>query len=157
MDLKFSSAGSGVTAGNASCTVFGSEVDFEFKKAAPVWIGAIGQILVPYSVHSVCATPDSFDIVTSESRLCQLSGSAKFDAANGWLLPAAMIDPLQLGQAAGTGSLCISLATGISAQWVGLTGADTTLVHPAIVAEPGLITVVDFFASNVYGKQKWTL
>ena len=157
LDLKFSSAGSGVTAGNASCTVFGSEVDFEFKKAAPVWIGAIGQILVPYSVHSVCATPDSFDIVTSESRLGQLSGSAKFDAANGWLLPAAMIDPLQLGQAAGTGSLCISLATGISAQWVGLTGADTTLVHPAIVAEPGLITVVDFFASNVYGKQKWTL
>jgi len=73
----------------------------------------------------------------------------------GWLLPAAKVDPLQLGQAAGTGALCIGLAKGISAKWEGLTGADTMLVHPAIIAEPGLVTVVDFFASNVYGRQKW--
>ena len=76
---------------------------------------------------------------------------------NGWLLPAAKVDPQQLGQAAGTGALCISLAKGVSANWEGLTGANTSLIHPAILAEPGLVTVVDFFASNVYGKQKWVL
>jgi hypothetical protein len=155
LDLKFPSSGNGVLPGNASCTVFGSEVDFQFKNAAPVWMGAIGQILVPYSLQSTGERPDTFDIVSSESRLCSLSGRAKFDVASGWLLPAAKVDPLQLGQAAGTGALCIGLAKGISAQWEGLTGADTRLVHPAILAEPGLVTVVDFFASNVYGKQKW--
>ncbi|HKR85576.1 MAG TPA: hypothetical protein VJS37_15565 [Terriglobales bacterium] len=72
-------------------------------------------------------------------------------------MPAANVDPNQLGRASGTGSLCIGLAKGISAAWQGLTGSDTVLVHPAILAEPGLVTVVDFFANNVYGKQKWTL
>jgi hypothetical protein len=76
---------------------------------------------------------------------------------SGWLLPAAEVDPKQLGQAAGTGALCIGLAKGISASWKGLTGGDTMLLHPAILAEPGLIAVVDFFATNVYGKQKWVL
>ena len=157
LDLKFPSSGSGVTPGNASCTVFGSEVEFQFKNAAPVWVAAIGQILVPFSIRSTGETPDTFDIASSESRLCPLSGSAKFDVSNGWLLPAAKVDPQQLGQAAGTGALCISLAKGVSASWEGLTGANTALIHPAILAEPGLVTVVDFFASNVYGKQKWVL
>jgi hypothetical protein len=157
LDLKFPSSGSGVTPGNASCVVFGSEVEFQFKNAAPVWVAAIGQILVPFSIQSTGATPDTFDIASSQSRLCALSGSAKFDVSNGWLLPAAKVDPRQLGQAAGTGALCISLAKGVSASWEGLTGANTALIHPAILAEPGLVTVVDFFASNVYGKQKWVL
>jgi hypothetical protein len=157
LDLKFPSSGSGVTPGNASCTVFGSGVEFQFKNAAPVWVAAIGQILVPFSIQSTGATPDTFDIASSQSRLCALSGGAKFDVSNGWLLPAAKVDPQQLGQAAGTGALCISLAKGVSASWEGLTGANTALIHPAILAEPGLVTVVDFFASNVYGKQKWAL
>jgi hypothetical protein len=155
LDLKFPSPDSGVLPGNASCTVFGCEVDFQFKNAAPVWIAEIGHILVPYSVLSTGEKPDTFEIVSSESRLCPLSGSAKFVVASGWLLPAAKVDPLQLGQAAGTGALCMGLAKGISAKWEGLTGADTALVHPAIIVEPGLATVVDFFASNIYGRQKW--
>jgi len=155
LDLKFPSSGIGVIPGHASCTVFGCEVDFQFKNAAPVWVSAIGQILVPYSVQSTGQAPNTFDVVSSESQLCLLSGSTKFDAASGWLLPATKVDPQQLGQAAGTGALCISLAKGISVRWEGLAGADTTLIHPAIIAEPGLVTVVDFFASNVYGKQKW--
>ena len=156
VELKFPATGSALTPGNASCTVFGCEVDFQFNKAAPVWITAIGQILVPYSVQSGEAS-DTFDVASSQSELCPLAGSAKLNVNSGWLLPAAKVDPKQLGQAAGTGALCIGLAKGISAGWKGLTGADTMLLHPAILAEPGLVTVVDFFASNVYGKQKWVL
>ncbi len=157
LDLRFPATGSALTPGNASCTVFGCEVDFQFKKAAPIWIAAISQILVPYAVQSTGETHDTFDIASSQSRLCPLAGSAKLEVNSGWLLPAAKVDPKQLGQAAGTGALCIGLAKGISASWEGLTGADTALLHPALLAEPGLVTVVDFFASNVYGRQKWVL
>ncbi|MCU1248646.1 MAG: hypothetical protein JWQ49_1675 [Edaphobacter sp.] len=157
LELKFPSTGGALTPGNASCTVFGCEVDFQFKKAAPVWIPAIGQILIPYSVQSNREATDTFDVASSQSELCPLAGSAKLDVNSGWLLPVAKVDPKQLGQALGTGALCIGLTKGISASWEGLTGADTVLVHPAILAEPGLVTVVDFFASNVYGKQKWVL
>jgi hypothetical protein len=157
LELKFPSTGGALTPGDASCIVFGCEVDFQFKKAAPVWIPAIGQILVPYSVQSSGEAMDTFNVASSQSELCPLAGSAKLDVNSGWLLPAAKVDPKQLGQAAGTGALCIGLTKGISARWKGLTGADTVLVHLAILAEPGLVTVVDFFASNVYGKQKWVL
>src|SRR5205823_2556760 len=83
-----------------------SEVTFQFKNAAPAWVAAIGQILVPFSIQSTGDTPDTFDIASAESQLCPLSGSAKFDMSNGWLLPAAKVDPQQLGHAAGTGALC---------------------------------------------------
>ena len=155
--LQVPSAGNSITASNASCTVFGCEVDFQIRNTPPVWIALIGRVLVSYSTKSDRETPDTFEVNTAESTLCSLSGSAKFDVACGWLLPAAKIDPAQLGQAAGTGAMCISLAKGLSAVWQGLTGASTSLVHPAIIVEPGLATTVDFFASNVYGKQKWPL
>jgi hypothetical protein len=157
LQLRVPSAGASFTSANASCTVFGCEVDFQPRNVEPVWIAAIGQILISYSAKSNSDTPDTFQIGASDSSLCKVSGNAKFDVSCGWLLPAAKIDPAQLGQAAGTGALCISLAKGLSAVWQSLTGAPTSLAHPAIVVEPGLVTTVDFFASNVYGKQKWTL
>jgi hypothetical protein len=155
--LRVPSAGNSITASNASCTVFGCEVDFQIRSTPPAWIASIGQILVSYSAKCNSETPDTFNVNTSESTLCSLSGRAKFDVSCGWLLPAAKIDPAQLGRAAGTGAMCISLAKGLSAVWQGLTGPGTSLVHPAIIVEPGLVTTVDFFASNVYGKQKWLL
>jgi hypothetical protein len=156
LDLKFTSLGSSVAPGDSSCTVFGCEVDFHFNNAAPVWISAIGQILIPFSAQSTGATPDTFTISSSHSGLCTFAQSAKISSdVSGWLLPAAKIDPQQLGQAAGTGALCVGLAKGITANWKGLQGARTSLVHPAIIAEPGMVTVADFFAANLYGKQKW--
>jgi hypothetical protein len=152
LQLQAPSAGNSITAGNASCTVFGCEIDFQIRNTPPVWISPIGQILVSYTAKSNSETPDTFEINASESTLCSLSGSAKFDVACGWLLPAAKIDPAQLGQAAGTGAMCISLAKGLSVVWQGLAGASTSLIHPAIIVEPGLVTTVDFFASNVYGR-----
>jgi hypothetical protein len=155
LELNFTSLSGSVAPGDASCTVFGCEVDFRFRNAAPVWISAIGQILIPYSVRSTGGTPDTFTIVSSTSGLCTLAQRAKIHDSSGWLLPAAKTDPQQLGQAAGTGALCISLSKGITANWKGLQGAKTSLVHPAILAEPGMVTVVDFFANNLNGKQKW--
>jgi hypothetical protein len=155
LDLQFSFHSSSVTPANASCTVFGSEVDFQLKGVAPVWVPEINQILIPYTATTTGDTPDTFEILTSDSHLCSLSQSAKINGGSGWLLPAANVDPTQLGQAAGTGALAVSLSKGIKADWKGLKGSSTTLIHPAIIAEPGMVTVVDFFASNLYGKQKW--
>ena len=38
-----------------------------------------------------------------------------------------------------------------------LKGAKTVLIHPAVIVDPGLLTLVDFFASNVNGRQRWRL
>lgn len=155
LDLSFASLTSSIASGDASFTVFGCEVDFRFKNATPLWVSTIGQILISYAASSTGGAPDMFTIVSSKSGLCTLSESAKINGGSGWLLPAAKIDPLQLGQAAGTGALCLSLSKGIAASWKGLHGGETSFFHPAIIAEPGLLTVVDFFANNLYGKQKW--
>lgn len=155
--LKFSASTGHLTAGNASCNVFGTEAEFRFLTTAPIWIAPIAQILIPYSVKTDGGLSDDFTIRSSDSLLCNLAKRAKIGPASGWLLPATQIDPQQLGQAAGTGALCIGLAKGISTTWKGLSKSKTRLVQPAIITEPGMVTVVDFFAENTRGKLKWTL
>lgn len=155
--LKFNTSTGHLTAANASCTVFGTEAQFSFLNTTPVWIAPIAQILIPYSVKTTGASPDVFTIRSSDSLLCNLDKRAKIGPASGWLLPATKIDPQQLGQAAGTGALCIGLGKGISTTWKGLTDSKTRLVQPAIITEPGMVTVADFFAENTRGKVKWTL
>ncbi len=156
-ELRFNTGGGKLVAANARCEVFGCEVEFKFRNTTPVWIPEIGQILLPYSVTSTGDSPDTFEVRSSNSLLCNYTGSAKMDGASGWLLPAAKIDPQQLGHAAGTGALCIGLSKGLLANWKGLRGSLTKLIKPAIIVEPGMLTVADFFANNVEGKQRWTL
>lgn len=156
-DLSFSSADSSFRAGNASCRVFGCKAEFRFLKTAPVWVAPVGQILVPYAVETDAHPAGTFQISSSESDLCNFEGGAEVGDNSGWLLPATKVTPSELGAAAGTGSLCIGLKKGIDADWMGLRGGKTRLTLPAVIAEPGLITVVDFFAENVYGRQRWLL
>jgi hypothetical protein len=146
-----------LTASDASCTVFGCAATFRFAGSAPRWLDQLGQILVPYSVSTNAPAPDRFQIDSSESGLCTLAQSAPIASDSGWLLPAAKVNPSQLGDAAGTGSLCISTGAGLTARWKGLTGTSASLIHPYIVGEPGLLSVVDFTAQNRHGKQKWIL
>jgi hypothetical protein len=156
-DLQFDPIKSSPSPSDASCTVFGCKAEFKYKKAAPIWLSGISQILIPYSVTTDARSSGSFQIKSSDSRLCNFVESAKIGSNSGWLLPAAKIDPSQLGEAAGTGALCIGLLKGINASWKGLKGSSTKLGLPAIIVEPGLLTVADFFAKNIYGKQNWVL
>jgi len=155
--LKLSSGGGQLTAADASCTVFGSEANFKFSNSNAVWIAPISQILVPYKVTTTRNTPNIFAFQTSDSLLSNFEGEAKIEVASGWLLPAAKVAPQQLGQASGTGALVIGLSKGVTANWKGLKSGDTRLTKPAIIAEPGLVTVADFFAENTRGRLKWTL
>jgi hypothetical protein len=157
LDLVFRLNGSTLRASAASCTVFGCQTDFEQSGAAPVWIPAIGHILVPFAARTRTDTPDQFEIVASKSALCTVSGRAAIDqSGTGWVLPATKADPLTLGAAAGVGAMGIALQKGVTATWKDLKGK-TTLLHPGVIVEPGLVTVLDFVASNVEGRQRWTL
>lgn len=157
LTLKFNVGGGQLEAGNAACRVFGTRSDFRFSGLPPVWLAPFSQILVPYKVRSLGDSPNTFNISRSDSQLCQFAQGAKINAGSGWLLPAAKVDPSQLGQAAGTGALLIGLSKGVTANWKGLKDAVTLLKQPGIAVQPGMITVADFFAENFHGKQRWIL
>jgi hypothetical protein len=157
MSLRFNQFGSAVNAGDASSTVFGCTTNFHFAGGPALWLPQFSQILIPSSAKTESPSGDVFTVTKSRSRLCKFSGQAKLDNTSGWLVPAARIDPNNLGQAAGTGALVVLLRNGIEGTWKGLAGEKTRFVHPAIIAEPGMVTVVDFFAGNVYGRQRWRL
>lgn len=157
LSFQFNAFTTTVTASGASCTVFGNETVFRFASQAPIWVSLLNQVLIPYVVRSNSDTPGTFQIQKSASKLCSLKNSAAYNTISGWLLPAVQVPASQLGEAAGAGALCIGLEKGISANWKGLKGADTRLNQPLIIVEPGMLSVIDFQAENVYGKQKWTL
>ena len=157
-DLELQLHASRVRGGDASCTVFGCQVDFRQSGQAPLWLPLVSQVLVPYAAATRTNAPDHFEIVTSKSALCTVEGRAPIDpATTGWLLPAAKVDPLALGAAAGVGALCVTVQKGLSTTWRDLARARTTLLHPGVIVEPGLVTLIDFTASNVHGRQRWTL
>lgn len=157
-DLTFKLLASDVAAGSASCTVFGCQVEFTQSSQTPIWLPLIGQILIPHKATTNTDAPDHFAISTSKSALCTIEGRAPIDQGlTGWLLPAAKTDPLNVGAAAGIGSLCVTMHKGLSATWRDLTRGKTTLLHPGVIVEPGLVTLLDFTASNVNGRQRWTL
>ena len=157
-DLQFRFHASRVGGEDASCTVFGCQVDFRRSGLAPMWLPLISQVLVPYSATTHTNAPDHFEVVASKSALCTVEGRAPIDpATTGWLLPAARIDPLTVGAAAGIGSLCVGMRKGLSTTWRDLTRSKTTLLHPGVIVESGLVTLIDFTASNASGRQRWTL
>jgi hypothetical protein len=158
LDLIFQLQSSTVRPGPASCTIFGCETDFTPTGQAPIWNPAIAHILVPMAAATRTNSPDHFEIVASKSALCTVAGRAPIEpAGTGWVLPATKADPLMLGVAAGVGALGIAMAKGLTATWKDLKGSKTTLLHPGVVIEPGLVTVLDFTASNLEGRQRWTL
>ena len=133
LTLKFSTGVGQLNAGDASCKVFGTGAEFTFNHSTPVWLGPLNQILIPYSVKTTGPQPNTFEILSSDSKLCRFKGKAKLKTGSGWLLPAARVNPLQLGEAAGTGALGIAALKGITADWNGLKGSLTRLVEPGII------------------------
>ena len=158
LELRFQASASSLAAGDASSTVFGCTTYFKRTVQAPVWVPILSQILVPFSAETGTDASDHFVVVSSESALCRLSGRAAIEpGGTGWLLPAAKVDPLTVGAAAGIGAMCLGLKKGLSTTWKDLKSGKTTLPHPAVIVDPSLVTVIDFTASNVTGRQRWRL
>ncbi|WP_293676944.1 hypothetical protein [uncultured Phenylobacterium sp.] len=156
--LRFDLNSSHLDAGDAACTVFGCGTAFSRSTTPPVWIPLLSRILVPFDATTQTRTPHQFRVSRSASSLCTVDGGGAIDpAGTGWLLPVAKVDPLALGAAAGLGALCQTIGPGLSATWTGLRGGKTALPHPAIIAEPGQVAVLDFAAANPEGRQRWEL
>ena len=149
--------GGSLVSSAASCTVFGTHLEFSFANKKPISFSQLAHILIPYSVTGDAESPDLFPVRESKSLLCTLKGEARIKPESGWLLPTLKLPADQLGKAAGTGALSIGLKEGLEVRWKGLKGGATRLLLPAILVEPGLVSVIDFFASNPLGKQKWQL
>jgi len=157
-DLRFDLNTSQLAAGSAESTAFGCSTRFARTPAAPTWIAVLKQILVPFEARTEDDNPHRFHIGSSQSELCELSGDGLIDAGGtGWLLPAVQVAPAALGAAAGVGAMCVTLRAGVSAQWLGLRNGKTKLPRPAIIAEPGQLTVLDFAAANPEGRVRWDL
>jgi hypothetical protein len=157
LDLRIVGRKGSLAVGPASCEAFGVRARFEFTPSTPLWAPAIGRILVPGKTTVSGNADDVFVVESSKSSLCAFAGHATLNKDSGWLLPAAKIDPSRLGVANGTGALCIGLDAGLEADWKGLKGGATRLLRPAIIVDPDTVAVVDFFASNALGRQRWTL
>jgi len=158
LDLQFSLSTSRLDVGGSSCTAFGCTATLARTSQAPLWLGVINQILVPCRAHVEGREPGRFHVSSSTSSLCTAEGAGDIDPAfTGWLLPVTRADAQTLGTAAGTGALCLTMKPGLSARWSGLTGSRTSLMHPSVIVEPGLLTMLDFTASNVSGRQRWKL
>jgi hypothetical protein len=155
--INFNAASSTLQAGDASCKVFGCATELRSTGKPATWLAPFGQILIPYAVKTDSASGDVFTVRSSRSKNFTLAREAKLDNGSGWLVPAARIDPQNFGQASGTGAIAIALSKGIEGRWTGLRGGQTRFEHPAIIVEPNMVSLVDFFAANVYGRQKWTL
>jgi hypothetical protein len=156
-EMRFVGRTGTLVTGPASCKAFGGEARFSFPPATTLWAPAIGRILIRGRVELGGNAPDTFFVESSQSTLCSLDGHANLNADCGWLLPATKLDPTQLGTAAGTGALCIGLDQGLTVTWKGLKGSTTRLLRPAILVDPDTVAIVDFFASNPGGWQRWTL
>jgi hypothetical protein len=158
LELRFQLQASNLIASDASSTAFGCTTHFKRTGQAPTWAALVSQILVPFSAKTETNAADHFEVASSKSALCTVSGRAAIDpATTGWLLPAAKVDPLTVGAAAGVGAMCLGLQKGLSASWKDLKGGTTALLHPAVIVDPSLLTVIDFTASNVNGRQRWRL
>jgi hypothetical protein len=158
LDLQLGLNTSRLDAGGSSCTVFGCAATLARTSQSPLWVAPLNQILVPCQAHVEGHQPGRFHVSSSKSSLCTLEGSAEIDPAfTGWLLPVTKAAPETLGTAAGIGALCLTMKSGLSTRWSGLSGSRSSLVHPSVVVEPGLVTMLDFTASNVSGRQRWRL
>jgi hypothetical protein len=158
LDLTFQLQSTTLQSADASCTVFGCGTSFLRNTQAPFWNAGVGRIVVPFDATTQTNDPAYFEVASSKSALCRVKGRARIDQkATGWVLPVTHADPLTLGEAAGIGALGIGLEKGLSTTWKNLRGPATALLHPGIIVEPGLVTLLDFFASNAEGRQRWTL
>ena len=128
-DLRFRFQSSTLQSGAGASTAFGCTTNFKPTGQPPVWVAPVSQILVRYTASTATNTPDHFEVVSSKSDLCTVNGSAAIDqTGTGWLLPAAKVDPLTIGAAAGIGAMSVALQKGLSASWKDLKGAKTAVI-----------------------------
>ena len=86
------------------------------------------------------AQTSPFSVNTVKASAFSLGGAAPITAA-AWGLPVAVIDPANLGNASGTGSLVLSLGPGLTGTWLGQS-APVPLMSAVLAANPLTLAVI---------------
>lgn len=114
LHLRVSPAGGRLRAeGEAALRVWGTEMALAPTKAAPLYRADLNRLIVPMT-----ASPSMYAVEKVASDHFAPEGEAVVAEA-GWALPAAVIAPEDLGDAAGVGALMLRFGQGLQATWRG--------------------------------------
>ena len=153
LDFHFSGMGSAIDqAAGAAWVVYGQEASFRWdNNNQPVYDARLLRVLIPYT-----CTPDTFQVIDCQSPFNRIQGQAPI-TASAWELPAATIDVVHPTAAAGIGGMLVRCDPGLTAQWSGLKGGSLNLNQPNLIAEPGIISINDPAAGNIFCQQTFNL
>ena len=135
----------------AQWKVYGDQASFTWDGADGTYDNALQRILIPWT----CSRPE-FNSSDSQSPFFKLQGQAPV-SGSAWALPAAAIDILNPTPAAGDGGILVKCGLGLTAAWSGLQGGALSLGQPALMVEPGQITLTDLSAANIFCQQRFNL
>jgi hypothetical protein len=122
-------------AGTARLLAFGFDTTLTPVSGPVVYDPALKILAVP-----LAAQTSPFTVNTVRATAFSVAGAAPITAA-AWGLPVAVIDPANLGDASGTGSLLLRLGAGLTGTWLGQT-APVQLMPAVVLADPLSLAVV---------------
>ena len=126
-------------------TIYGQEGKSEWKGDQSLLYDPVtSRVLVP-----LVSEPPMFAVQQCLSPFTTFSNSAPIKNT-WWGIPAAIIDVNNTLEADGNGALLMLLKKGLTASKQGSTGADTILINPLLIAQPGRIGLTDL-TSNASG------
>lgn len=126
-------------------TIYGQTGRSEWKgDQAMTFDGTTNRILVP-----LANSDTGFEVQSCKSPFQVLSGKTKI-TKTWWGIPTAVIDVNATVEADGSGAILLLMEKGLSALRTGVSGTDTLLPQPLLIAEPGRIGITDL-KSNALG------
>ena len=152
-DFSISGQGSSIDqVSSADWRVYGQATAFEWDShAQPTYNQLLQRVLIPFK-----ASQSNFEVSDCQSPFNQIQGRTRI-TGSAWGLPSATINVLHPTVAAGIGGMLALCSSGLTAAWQGMTGGEINLTQPLLLAEPGLITISDVGAGNVFCQQKFNL
>jgi hypothetical protein len=137
---------------DASWRLYGESADFLWHQGeAPIYEAVLDSVLIAMAPSVQEIEPEPV-----ESPFVDLTGRAPIGNA-GWSLPVAAIDVTQPTEASGAGGMAVQTDLGLSITWRGLRDGPVRLPAPWLTLSPGLISIVDPQASNLYAHQRLRL
>jgi hypothetical protein len=125
-------------ADDSKLTAYGATVALRYRAGLPGRIEPLlGRAWLPLDV----AEGNQFRIRRSRSELFHPSGESAA-AEGGWALAVTVpASPASLGPAEGAGGVAVRLASGIRADWRGMSGSPVRFDRTVVMTEPGRLTV----------------
>lgn len=151
--FHFSQQDQGIdSVGDAAWTLYGQHLSFKGDDQNPAFYDAtLEGVGIP-----LIANDQQLCVQQSDSTFAQAGGGAAIEQS-AWLLPVSTIDINQPTPAGGIGGLAVQASEGLFLTWRGLREGPVFLPHPWIVLSPGLLTIADLQAGNLYAHQRFLL